>query len=156
MDGVIAVEVYRKSFLIVLETIVERVHGYFLEPTTSLLETLAHVSAEEASLSVGAHGSTLAAQVNHLCVYIEVFNDEIRIGEQRPVDWQAAWQLGAVTEDEWQALLARLRAAYTRVRAFAQACEDWNEGLISDAFAMVGHCAYHLGEIRQGLGVLRG
>jgi hypothetical protein len=27
---------------------------------------------------------------------------------------------------------------------------------IGGAFAMVGPCAYHLGEIRQGLNVLRG
>jgi hypothetical protein len=156
MVGTIAVERYRKGFLAVLETVVERSQGYFLEPESSLFEILASVSAEEASRPVGVHGSTLAAQVAHVHVYIAARNDQIRTGEERPVDWAAAWQTGSVTEGEWRALTEGLRAEYEQLLAFVRTFEDWDEWAIGDAFALIGHCAYHLGEIRQGLGLLRG
>ncbi len=156
MASMIAVETYRKGFLAVLETVVERSQGYFLEPEASLFETLASVSAEEASRPVGAPGTTLAAQVAHVRVYIAARNDQISTGEERPVDWAVAWQTGPVTADEWRALVAGLRAEYEQLHSFASTAEDWDEWAIGDAFALVGHCAYHLGEIRQGLGLLRG
>ena len=46
------------------------VHGHYLDPRTSLFDTLATISAAEASQPVGDRCATLAAQVNHLRVYI--------------------------------------------------------------------------------------
>ena len=155
MAGTMSVEAYRKGYLAVLETTVERSQGYFLEPESSLFEILATVSAEEASRPVGSHGTTLAALVNHVRFYIDARNDDLRSGEQHPVDWPSSWQIGAVTEEEWRALVARLRAAYEEQRAFIQKFEDWDEWQVGDAFALVAHCAYHLGEIRLMLGLLR-
>lgn len=91
MAGRIAVGTYRKGFLAVLETVVERSQGSFLEREAALFGTLASVSAEEASRRVGAHGTTLAAQVAHVRVYIAARNDQIRIGEERPIDRAVAW-----------------------------------------------------------------
>ncbi len=151
MAGAISIQAYRHGLLVVLEEVFERVHGYLLDPGTSLFETLASISAEEASRPVGANGATLAAQVNHVRFYIDVLLNGARTGEQRPADWGASWRVGAVTEDEWRELIERLRVAYGQVRAFAQAFEDWDERFVGGAFALVGHCAYHLGQIRQSL-----
>ncbi len=157
MPGAIPVEAYRSGLLTVLEEVFETSRGYLLDPETSLFETLASVSAEEASRPVHANGANLAAQVNHLRFYIDVMMTEgARTGEQRPADWASSWRVGVVTEDEWHELVERLRAAYGQVRAFAGSFEDWDARFVGGAFALVGHCAYHLGEIRQGLGVLRG
>ncbi|HEX5504797.1 MAG TPA: hypothetical protein VFW96_19425 [Thermomicrobiales bacterium] len=156
MAETIPVEAYRSGLLTILEEVFETVHGYVLDPATSLFETLATVSAAEASRPVHAHGSNLAAQVNHLRFYIDVMIEGARTEEQRPADWASSWRVGAVTEDEWHELVERLRVAYGQVRAFAGSFEGWDAGSVGGAFALVGHCAYHLGEIRQGLGVLRG
>ena len=60
-----------------------------------------------------------------------------------------------MTEDEWRALVAGLRAEYERLHSFASTAEDREEWAIGDALALVGHCAYHRGEIRQSPGLLR-
>ena len=156
MTAAISVEEFRKGYLVVLATTVEQSRGYYLDPAASLFEVLASVSAEEASRPVGGKGATLSAQVNHLRFYIDVRNEEIRTGESREVDWASSWQVGAVTAEEWQALLIAFRAAYEEQRAFILQLERWDEWAIGDAFALLGHCAYHLGEIRQGLSLLRG
>jgi hypothetical protein len=149
----IPVETFRNSLLIVLEETFERVHGYFLDPETSLFETLATVSAEEASQPISARCACLAAQVNHVRFYIDVMMDGANQGADVRADWDASWQVGPVTEEEWQDLIARLRAAYQDVRAFAQTFDGWDERFLGGAFALVAHCAYHLGEIRQAIGV---
>ena len=50
----------------------EQVHGIYLDGGTSLFETLATISAEEASLPVSATCATLAAQVEHVRFYLDV------------------------------------------------------------------------------------
>jgi len=156
LAGQIPVDTFCGGLVTVLEEIFEQVHGYLLDRGTSLFETLTSVSAEEASRPISARCACLAAQVNHVRFYIDVMNEAARTGEYTPADWDAAWRVGPVSDAEWQDLVERLRLAYQDVRAFAQTNETWNEQFVGGAFALVGHCAYHLGEIRQGLGVLRG
>ncbi len=156
MTGHIPVEAFRGGLLIILEEVFEQAHGYLLDPATSLFETLASISAEEASRPVSAQGANLAAQVNHVRFYMDVMNESVRTGQQKPIHWASSWQVGSVTDDEWRELIERLRATYQQVREFAQSFDAWDARFVGGAFALVGHCAYHLGEIRQGLGVLRG
>ena len=47
----------------------ESVYGIFLDKGTSLFETLADVTAEEASRATSGRCATLAAQVNHVRFY---------------------------------------------------------------------------------------
>lgn len=155
MSDTIAVGDFRCGLLTVLEEIFERVHGYVLDPGTSLFETLATISAEEASRPISAHSATLAAQVNHARFYLDVLMQGAQGGERRSVDWESSWRVGAVTGEEWRDLVERLRDTYGELRQFASTFDGWDARFIGGAFAMVGHCAYHLGEIRQGLGVLR-
>ena len=53
-----------------LQETFEKVGGIYLDPGTSLFETLATINAEEASQPVSAHCASLAAQVKHVIFYI--------------------------------------------------------------------------------------
>ena len=151
MSETLAARDFRGGLLTVLEEIFEHVHGYLLDPGTSLFETLAAVSAKDASRPICAGSANLAAQVNHIRFYLDVL-----LARERSADWASSWRVGAVTDEEWQELIARLRITYGQLREFAATFDSWDARFVGGAFAMVGHCAYHLGEIRQGLGVLRG
>ena len=56
----------RNSLLRMFDNITSHVQGYMLEPGKSMLETLALVTAEEASQPVSNQNASLAAQVNHV------------------------------------------------------------------------------------------
>jgi hypothetical protein len=152
----IALDDFRSSFLIVLEEIFSEVHGYLLDGGTSLFETLAGVTAEEASRAISANCACIAAQVNHTRFYLDVLNEGARTGTEIQADWDGSWLVGPVDDDEWKKLVDGLRTAYEEVRDFVQHHESWDQRFLGGAFAILAHCAYHLGEMRQGLGVLRG
>jgi hypothetical protein len=135
-----------------LEETFHTVHGHYLDKQTSMFETLATISAEEASQPVGNHCATLAAQVNHIRVYIEVLERSMRGEHVDPTDWAASWRVAGVDDEEWESLKQRLDAAYQRMRATMQRSSTWGgEDGIGGALAILAHTAYHLGEIRQAL-----
>ena len=55
-----------------LDETFDNVHGAYLDKGTSLFETLATISAAEASAPVGGRCATLAAQVKHMAFYLDV------------------------------------------------------------------------------------
>ena len=122
-----------------------------------MFETLATISAEEASVPVGDKCATLAAQVKHTAFYLEVMEHLVRSGTGERVDWSEIWRTtSAVTPEEWEAIKTRLRAAYSSIRVLIADTPSWpNEDYISGAIATIVHTAYHLGEIRQALCTLR-
>jgi hypothetical protein len=156
MTNQISIEAFRAGLLIVLDETFEHVHGIFLDRHTSLFETLATISAAEASRPVGDGCATLAAQVNHTRFYLDTIMQLGRGELSGKVDWGSSWQVGAVSEEEWQELIARLRRSYEETKAFAGSFEQWDEDFIAGAFGIVAHCAYHLGEVRQALCVIKG
>ncbi|MBI4733081.1 MAG: hypothetical protein HY781_13330 [Chloroflexi bacterium] len=56
---------------------------------------------------------------------------------------------------EWETLKADLKKAYQRMDKLFHENPIWNEAAIGGALSIVVHTAYHLGEIRQALCVLR-
>ncbi|HNP70797.1 MAG TPA: hypothetical protein PKK15_06805 [Kouleothrix sp.] len=149
-------EHFTQTLFALLSETFEQVQGIYLDRGTALFETLATISADEASRPVSASCANLAAQVNHVRFYLEVLSEYIQAHPVGKVDWQASWQVGAVSPAEWAALTARLRAEYERVVALLRGIESWEgEDEIGGALAIVVHTAYHLGEIRQALCVLR-
>jgi hypothetical protein len=148
-------EAFRASLLEVLEEVFENVHGYMLDKGTSFFETLATISAEEASIPVSLQSASLAAQVNHTRFYIDGLLNVVRTGEYAKLDWDSSWQIGPVDDAEWQNLIDRLRTAYGQLQEIARSFDKWDAQTIGGAFALVGHTMYHLGEIRQGIGVIR-
>ena len=151
----IALDDFRSGLRFVLDEAFEKVGGVFLDPGESLFETLATISAAEASTPLGPTSGNIAAKVNHTRFYLDAAIEANRTGEYKPLDWESSWRVGEVTEDEWRDLQDRLRASYGEIRAFVDTFEGWEGGYIGGAFGIVAHTAYHLGEIRQALQVVK-
>ena len=135
-----------------LDETFSNVHGHYLDKHTSLFETLATISAEEASQPVGDRCATLAAQVNHIRVYIEVLERYMRGEEVGQTDWAASWRVSGVDDTEWASLKERLDVAYQSIRATMRGGTNGDrEDAMSGTLAILVHTAYHLGEIRQAL-----
>ncbi len=64
-----------------LDETFDNVRGAFLDQGTSLFETLATLSAAEASIPVGGKCATLAAQVRHVAFYLDVLERGVRTGQ---------------------------------------------------------------------------
>ena len=144
---------FTNALLMLLDEAFENVHGYFLDKGTSTFETLATISAEQASQPVGGKCATLAAQVKHVAFYLEVLERFVRTGTPERVDWGEIWRTTKeVSPDEWEALKSELRDRYDRIKAFVHEMPAWpSEKEIGGAIAIIAHSAYHLGEIRQAL-----
>ena len=151
-------EHFTKALVTLLDETFDNVQGYYLDPQTSLFETLADITAAEASIPVGGRCATLAAQVKHVAFYLETVERSVRDPSYPQVDWTEIWRtVGGVTPDEWQAIQDDLRRAYAGILSLVGSGQDWrNETDIAGAIAIVAHTAYHLGEMRQALCVVRG
>jgi hypothetical protein len=132
-------------------------HGIFLDRGTSLFETLETITAAEASIPVGGKCATLAAQVAHVNFYLEVLEDYIVDKERDNVDWNEIWRrVNKVSTEEWKAYQDQLKETYQRIISMLQNREDWNdERPIGGALAIAIHTAYHLGEIRQAMCIVK-
>ena len=140
-----------------LDETFEQVHGIYLDKGTSLFETLAAITAEQASQPVGGRCATLAAQVAHVDLYLGVIEHYMLSDERIEVNWKDIWlTVTGVTPKQWAGLIQQLRDAYQRVLGTLRSFESWdNEDKFGGALAMLIHTAYHLGEIRQALCVLQ-
>jgi hypothetical protein len=155
-----AEQIKQQDFLNSLITIFEETfdvhHGVYLDRDTSLFQTLDLVTAQEASIPVGGKCASLAAQVEHVIFYLDVLERYIVRNDTNPADWGEVWRtVEKVTPEEWEASKGKLRKAYTRIMEMFRSIETWNEDSIGGAMGIVVHTAYHLGEIRQALCVLK-
>ena len=155
MSSDISVDEFRSGLRFVLDEAFEKVEGVFLDPGDSLFETLATVSAAEASKPLGPGSGNIAAKVNHTRFYLDAATEANRTGEYKKLDWESSWRVGEVSEEEWRELIDRLRSSYGEIKAFVDTFEGWNDRYIGRAFGIVAHTAYHLGEIRQALQVVK-
>lgn len=139
-----------------MEETFESVHGIYLDKGTSLLETLAGVTAEDASRSNGPGQATIAAQVEHIAFYIEVLESVMDGTASGKNDWGEIWRRRTSVEaPEWDALRERLRAGYGRILTRARRFDWRGAEEISGALAVLVHTAYHLGGLRMSLGAIR-
>lgn len=157
MSTHIQVDHFKSALFLLLDETFDSVHGIFLDKGTSMFETLATISAQEASSPVGGKCATLAAQVKHTAFYLDVLEKAVRTQQFERVDWGQIWrETSAVTPEEWDAVKVSLRESYDRIKALLHDTNDWpSEREIGGAIGMVVHTAYHLGEIRQALCVLK-
>ncbi|MDT8307603.1 MAG: hypothetical protein RRC07_16845 [Anaerolineae bacterium] len=157
MATTIQVEHFTGALYMLLDETFDDPHGIFLEKGTSMFETLATISAEEASVPVGGKCATVAAQVKHVSFCLDVLEKSVRTQKYEPVDWGQIWrETSAVTAEEWEALKADLRASYNRTKALIADTLEWpSEAHIVGALIPIVHTAYHLGEIRQALCTLK-
>lgn len=157
MTAVIQAEHFTKALYTLLDETFDHVHGLYLDTGTALFETLATISAAEASLPVGGKCATLAAQVKHVAFYLDVLEHSVRTQQYERQDWGKIWrETSAVTPEEWEGLVLALRASYNRLKQLIADTPAWpSDWEISGAIATIVHTAYHLGEIRQALCCIR-
>jgi hypothetical protein len=157
MTTSIQTEHFTNAILQLLDETFDQVHGFYLDKGNSLFETLATVSAEEASVPVGGRCATLAAQVKHMTFYLDVLERAVRTQTFEPQDWGQIWrETSAVSAAEWAELATQLRASYERIKQLIADTTEWpSERHVGGAMAAVAHTAYHLGEIRQALCTLQ-
>lgn len=157
MTKQIDAKLFRSELFDLLDETFENHHGIYLDPGTSLFETLAGIDAAEASRPVGEKCATLAAQVAHVTFYLEVLERYIQTGDAGKVDWGEIWRsVAAVTPEEWAVLNRKLRETYQRVMMMLRTIDDWQaESKLGGALAILVHTAYHLGEMRQALCTLK-
>jgi hypothetical protein len=150
-------EHFSKALYTLLDETFDNVHGFFLDPNTSMFETLATISADEASIPVGGKCATLAAQVKHVAFYLDVLENNVRANKFEPQDWDKIWrETKAVTPEEWEVLKAGLRTSYDRIKTLIGDTTEWpSDWEIGGAIASIVHTAYHLGEIRQALCIIK-
>jgi hypothetical protein len=131
----------------------DRAGGMYLDRGTSLFETLAGIDAATASIPVGGKCGTLAAQVKHIAFFFDDTIASVTDPDRPHPDWDEIWRtVSAVSEQEWKAIQAELRASYERIVAFIDAQTGWpSENHLAGGMTVVVHSAYHLGEIRQAL-----
>jgi hypothetical protein len=148
---------FKQALTLALDECFDTVSGIFLDDGDSLFDTLATISAAEASIPVGGKCATLTAQVAHTAFYLEVLVDRVRSGVMAPADWRDIWDnVGVVDAAAWDALKQRLAAARDAARQLIADTDEWpSERHIGGAFGMIAHTAYHLGEIRQALCTLK-
>lgn len=156
MYNQIEVEHFMNPLFDLLEETFDKHHGIFLDANTSLFQTLETISAAQASIPVGGKCASLAAQVTHLTFYLEVLERFVFEHDNSPADWGMIWRtVEKVTPAEWNALQANLKKTYQRLVQRFRGTTRWNEDAIGGGMAIIAHTAYHLGEIRQALCVLR-
>jgi len=143
-------------FALLEETFEDKHQGIYLDRGTSLFETLATVSEEEASIPVGGKCASLAAQVAHVIFYIESWERYALRGDNSPRDWGYIWRtVEKVTSEEWEDYKNKLKEAYLRIDKLFHENTTWNDDTIGGSLSIVVHTAYHLGEIRQALCTLK-
>ena len=157
MTKQIATDSFKKELFDLLEETFEQVQGIYLDRGTSFFETLETISAEEASRPVSAECASIAAQVEHVRFYLRVLLEgclqKKTIGK---IDWEESWQVKEVTTDEWAALKQELRETHQSVLTAMKDLDTWEgEDDIGASLAILAHTAYHLGEIRQALCVVK-
>jgi hypothetical protein len=156
MENTIKVEDFTNNLFALLDETFQNHHGIFLDKGTSLFETLETVSAQEASIPVGGKCASLAAQVAHVTFYMDVLFRYVVLNDQSRADWGEVWRtVEKVTPEEWEQSKKNLHDAHGRIEKMFRENPLWNEDSIGGAMAIVVHTAYHLGEIRQALCVLK-
>ncbi len=149
-------QAFKNNLLQVMTETFETPMGIYLDPKTSLFQTLDTLSAEEASIPVGGKCASLAAQVAHVTFFIESFERFALQGDDSPRDWDLIWRtVEKVTPQEWEEYRSKLRGAYERMMKLFSENPAWSEDSIGGALSIVVHSAYHLGEIRQALCILK-
>ncbi|MCE7981315.1 MAG: hypothetical protein DYG89_09005 [Caldilinea sp. CFX5] len=157
MSTSIQAQHFTNALYTLLDETFDNVQGIYLDKGTSLFETLATISAAEASIPVGGKCATLAAQVKHVAFYLDVLEKAVRTQHFERQDWGKIWrETKDVTPDEWEAIKASLRESYNRIKTLIGDTTEWpSDREIGGAIATIVHTAYHLGEIRQALCTLR-
>lgn len=148
-------EVARGFDFLLTETF-EKARGAYLDKGETLFESLAQISAADASQPMG-DCATIAAHVAHIDYYLRVLEARMFGRDVSWVNWDEIWRtVGAVDEAAWAARQDDLRASYARIKGHLAGADEWQGTReLSSLLGIIAHSAYHLGEIRQMMCRLR-
>lgn len=127
-------------------------YTFFADKGQGLFQVLDGMSAADASRPVGTN--TVAGQTAHIILGLRAAAQWIPT-KTHDIDWSNAYPVSTVDEAAWAKLRADLRAGYAEAakvigeRAAAGADE------FAGAVGAVAHAAYHLGQVRKMLAVLK-
>lgn len=142
----------KKWMLILLPEIfgaTDEKYGYILDHgKAGILGTLDQLDASAASRAPKPGGETIASHSGHALYMMELFN-AYADGQNPKTDWPGSWKNQTVNEAQWNDLRNRIRSNYEGILKTLEIREDWNEDVVSASLILLGHCAYHLGEIKQ-------
>lgn len=129
------------------------------EKGTGFLGTLEGLSAADASVPLagdpgGTSALSAASHAGHLLFSLDVTIAYLE-GNRDPSDWSQSWVRRSVDEDGWRALRDALSAKVSRMKTLiaSRSMLDDAEGL-SSIIGTLCHGAWHLGALRQGLGLI--
>lgn len=119
------------------------------DPGHGFGKTIEQISAEQASTSLVAGGSTIAAHTEHLRWSID-FALAFFDGKIPAPNWAESWKIHVVNDQEWLQLQQNLFASYQKLRKAIAERKDWTDPqLRQGTLALMPHVAYHLGAIKQ-------
>jgi hypothetical protein len=128
------------------------------EPDCGFLGTIGKLSAAQASRPASTGESlTIASHAAHLRYSLSLANRAAK-GENpyASADWAASWATRSVSEEEWSSLVSGLRAEYAAFREALAKGGLWDaDDLMTGTLGLLCHGAWHLGAIRQALGLVK-
>ena len=116
-----------------------------------LLRQLDTIEASTASKRSTPERATIAAHVDHVHYGLSLLN-RWAAGDANAwasADWNASWQRGTVTDDQWRTLRNDLRNEAEKWRKVVAERTNWDDMNAAAAISSVAHTAYHVGAIRQ-------
>lgn len=158
MTVTITVTQIKSSIKLALGEAFDTAIGMYLDKGETLWETLDGVTADQASIPIGAGGNSIAAQVAHMTFYFDVMAGYMRGEEPEKPDWAAAWRTVEVDEDTWQELKRALGERQAELYTMIDNTPDeifTNPDFLTGSYGIVAHTAYHLGQIRHALAAQR-
>ncbi|TWT39500.1 hypothetical protein [Blastopirellula retiformator] len=116
-----------------------------------LIRLLHRYSALEASTPPAPGRKSIVAHAAHLQYHLSLIEATLEGSPDAfaTADWSAAWQVEEIRDMEWHAMITDIERMG---RLWLAACEqphEWNQMMLTGAFASVAHIAYHMGAIRQ-------
>lgn len=140
----------RKELLGLFEEGFTKVQGIFLDRGTSFFETLEGIDHVQASKKYPGIPETIASHVGHTIFYMVVLKEYIRGERKGKTDWAESWKTTDVDAKQWAGLKDQLRLEYGKLVEFIKEIPDWEkEDYFGGVVAILAHCSYHLGAIRQ-------
>lgn len=127
------------------------------EPGSGLFGTIEALDAAAASRPLTPGDPlTAASHVAHLRYALKLANRAARGENPYPTaDWAGSWARRSVDEAEWKALVAGFKDEVGTFRALlASGAAFEEEEHATGALGLICHAAWHLGALRQGLGLV--
>ena len=143
-------DIIRKQILELLEETFERSNGIYLDKNTSLFETIDNIPYDKVGKSFHGIPETIAGHVNHVIFFIVVLQEYITGKRTGKTDWNESWKIKEVSEEKWEEIKTTLKKEYEKLKIFVEEIDQWkDEDYLGGSIAIIAHCSFHLGIIRQ-------